>query len=120
MPLESQWFLTTVIRVISSGYYRTRPIVSRFTGAVNTDLLMPTDLLYMCWAPLSVQQVLFPPFFFPLCFFSNTEPYFLPLLKETHFFRPAPQIQTSPRLLLIRIISRSTLQHGSQAQARSG
>lgn len=91
--------------------------------------LCQTNLWSVCWTPLNIQQLLalFSPYFFFFFSFSPfwkivfaTEPYFLPLLKETQgFFRTFPQVQTSPRPLLVLIFFRSTFQHGSQAQARS-
>lgn len=82
----------------------------------------------MCAGLLLISNSSFFPYFWGYFFFTlfkncfcSTEPYFLPLLKETQrFFRPSPRIQTSPRPLLILIFFKSTFQHGSQAQARSG
>lgn len=125
MPLESQSFMTSIITVISSVNYRARLIVSQVLFCRSCSHYFINDnqsAVYVLGT--SFNRSISPPFWgefpFSFCFF-HTEPYFLPLLKETQcFFIPSPQIQTCPRPRLILIIFRSTLQHGSQAQARSG
>lgn len=115
LPLENLHFLTdvtTIITTISTAKYRAEflRLSCYFMRTVGADEFVTTNLWSVCWAPLNSQQLLvffflflgdfFPPTLFNICFF-NTEPYFLPLLKETQrFFRPSPQVQTSPRPLL--------------------
>lgn len=130
LPLENLHFLTdvtTITTAISTAKYRAEFLCLRYYF-MRTDEFVTTNLWSVCWAPLNIQQLFFHYFWGFFFFFHsslkivfcNTEPYFLPLLKETQrFFRPCPQGQTSPRPLLVLIFFRSPFQHGSQAQARS-
>lgn len=145
--LSTAWFCDQPIKSLSLENLHFLTDVTTITTAISTAKYRAEfwefpefhGNCWHCWIcdNQSVEHVLgsskyptelfFPPiwgdFFFSPFFescFCNIEPYFLPLLKETQrFFRPSPQAQTSPRLLLVLIFFRSPFQHGSQAQARS-
>lgn len=112
LPLENLHFLTdvtTITTAISTAKYRAEFLCLRyyFMRTVGADEFV--TICGVCAGLLLTSNSSFfflflGDFFFPTLFkncFCNTEPYFLPLLKETQrFFRPSPQVQTSPRPLL--------------------